>query len=39
MKTGDKQSFFIAQGDKSYLENYHSQVEKVKLLETYEVEL
>lgn len=39
MKAGDKQSFFIVQGDKSYLENYHSQVEKVKLLETYEVEL
>lgn len=39
MKAGDKKSFFIAEGDKSYLENYNSQVEKVKLLETYEVEL
>ena len=39
MKAGDRKSFFIANGDKSYLENYHSQVEKVRLLETYEVEL
>lgn len=39
MKAGDKQSFFIAQGDKSYLESYHSQLEKVILLETYEVEI
>jgi len=39
MKAGDKKSFFIAEGDKSYLENYNSQVEKVRLLETYEVEL
>ena len=39
MKAGDKKSFFIANGDKSYFENYHTQTEKVKLLETYEVEI
>lgn len=39
MKTGDRNSFFIVEGDKSYLENYNSQVEKVRLLETYEVEV
>ena len=39
MKAGDRKSFFIAEGDKSYLENYNSQVEKVRLLETYEVVL
>jgi uncharacterized protein (DUF2237 family) len=39
MKDGDKKSFFIAEGDKSYLENYNSQVEKIRLLETYEVVL
>ena len=39
MKAGDKKSFFIAEGDKLYLENYNSQVEKVRLLETYEVVL
>ena len=39
MKAGDKKSFFIAEGDKSYLENYNSQVKKVRLLETYEVEI
>ena len=39
MKAGDRKSFFIADGDKSYLENYNSHVEKVRLLETYEVEL
>lgn len=39
MKTGDRKSFFIVAGDKSYIENYNSQVEKVKLLETYKVEL
>ena len=39
MKAGNRKSFFIANGDKSYFENYHTQTEKVKLLETYEVEL
>lgn len=39
MKTGDRKSFFIVEGDKSYLENYNSQAEKVRLLEAYEVEV
>ena len=39
LRAGDRKSFFIAEGDKSYLENYNSQVEKVRLLETYEVEV
>lgn len=39
MKAGDRKSFFIVNGDKSYIENYHSHVEKIRLLETYEVEL
>lgn len=39
MKAGDRKSFFIAEGDKSYIKNYNSQVEKVRLLDTYDVEL
>lgn len=39
MKAGDKKSFFVTDGDKSYFENYYTSNEKVKLLETYKVEL
>ena len=39
MKAGDKKSFFITDGDKSFFENYYTSNEKIKLLETYEVEL
>ena len=39
MKDGNKQSFFITEGDKSFFENYYTSNEKIKLLDTYEVEL
>ena len=39
IKAGDRKSLFVVAGDKSYIENYNSQVEKIKLLETYEVEI